>query len=93
MYHVSHYINIHIIIITIFISLDTVLRIMAEALVQKIVGVSIGLFVAAIMLPVAIVTLANVSWYSTNTAVKTMVTILLPVLAVIGIALYFLHND
>ena len=65
---------------------------MAEALVSKVVGVSIGLFVAAIILPVAIVTMANVTWYSTNTAVKTMVTVLLPVLAVIGIAMYFLHT-
>lgn len=90
---VSHYIHLQINIIATYICPDSVFRYMAEALVQKIVGVSIGLFVAAIMLPVAIVTLANVSWYSTNTAVKTMVTILLPVLAVIGIALYFLHND
>ena len=91
--YVTHYIHLHINIIATYICSDILFRIMAEALVQKIVGVSIGLFVAAIMLPVAIVTLANVSWYSTNTAVKTMVTILLPVLAVIGIALYFLHND
>jgi hypothetical protein len=65
---------------------------MAESLVNKVVGVSIGLFVAAIILPVAIVTLANVSWYSTNTAVKTMATVLLPVLAVIGIALYLIPH-
>jgi len=65
---------------------------MPESLVAKIVGISIGLFVAAIILPVAIVTMANTTWYTTNTAVKTMVTVLLPVLAVIGIALYFLKE-
>jgi len=66
---------------------------MPETLVEKVIGISIGLFVTAIILPVSIVTLANTTWYSTNTAVKTMATVLLPVLAVVAIAMYFMHKE
>lgn len=61
-------------------------------LVNKIVAVSIGIFVAAIMLPVALVTLANTSWYTVDPAVVTMVTILLPILGVVAIVMYFLRD-
>lgn len=64
-------------------------------LTEKVVGISIGLFVAAIMLPLALVTMANATWSGSNGSVDpviiTVVTILLPVLGVIGIALTFLY--
>jgi hypothetical protein len=65
---------------------------MENALLQKVIAISIGLFVAAVMLPVALVTLGNATWTGVDPTVVTIVTILLPVLAVIGIALYFLHE-
>jgi len=65
-------------------------------LVNKIIAVSIGLFVAAIILPVALVTLANATWSGSNgsvdPAVIVVVTILLPILGVIGIAMYLLRD-
>jgi len=71
--------------------------VMVSPLVEKVVGISIALFVAAIMLPLALVTMANATWSGNNGSVDpvivTVVTILLPVLGVIGIALYFLYRD
>lgn len=61
-------------------------------ILSKVVGVSIGLFVAAILLPVALNTLANATMTNVDSSVVTIVTILLPVLAVISIAMYFLWN-
>jgi hypothetical protein len=66
-------------------------------LLEKVVAISIGLFVAAIMLPIALVTMANATWTGDNGSVDPtvilIVTVLLPVLGVIGIALYFLKSD
>ena len=61
-------------------------------LVNKVVAVSIGLFVAAILMPLALVTMANTTWYSVDPAVIIVITVLMPILAVIGIALYFLRE-
>jgi len=63
---------------------------MPSDILNKVVGVSIGLFVAAIILPVALQTLASATMTDVDPTVITVVTILLPVLAVIGIAVYFL---
>ncbi len=65
---------------------------MDSELLNKIVAISIGLFVAAIMLPLALIQMANTTWYTVDPAIVTVVTILLPVLGVIAIALYFLRN-
>jgi hypothetical protein len=64
-------------------------------LLEKVVAISIGLFVAAIMLPIALVTMANATWSGSNGNVDPTVVliVLLPVLGVIGIALYFLKSD
>ena len=64
---------------------------METTLMHKVIGISIGLFVAAVMLPMALLTLSNATWGRTNPAVVTIITVLLPVLAVIGIALYFIE--
>lgn len=61
-------------------------------LVNKIVAVSIGLFVAAIMMPVALITMANTTWYGVDPAIVTVMTVLLPVLGAISIALIFLRD-
>jgi hypothetical protein len=70
---------------------------MENSLLHKVVAISIGLFVAAIMLPMALLQLANTTWTATNgdvnPAVVTVITVLLPVLAVIGIAIYFLRSE
>jgi hypothetical protein len=64
------------------------------ALVSKVVGVAIALFVVAIIMPLALNQLANssttVAMPKVNSAVITMLAVLLPVLAVVGIALYFI---
>jgi hypothetical protein len=63
-------------------------------MVSKVVGIGIALFVTAILLPLGLNTLANASMTNVNSNVRTILTVLLPVLAVIGIALYFLaHSD
>jgi hypothetical protein len=64
-----------------------------NALLEKVVAVSIGLFVAAIMLPLALVTMANSNMTGVDATIVTVVTVLLPVLAVIAIALYFIKSD
>ena len=70
---------------------------MVSPLVEKVVGISIGLFVAAIMLPLALSQIAlseaNMTDSGVSPVVITMILILLPVLAVIGIVLYFLYHD
>ncbi len=95
--HLSGYIYLHNYILEVIIYLEDYLGIMVSALVEKVVGISIGIFVAAIILPLALVTMANATWTGTrgsvDPTVKTVATILLPVLAVIGIALYFLYRD
>ena len=65
---------------------------MENGLLGKVVAISIGLFVAAIILPIALVTMANATLTDVDATIVTMVQILLPVLAVIGIALYFLKE-
>lgn len=65
---------------------------MESKLLEKVIAISIGLFVAAIMLPVALFTLGNATWTGVDDSVVIIVTVLLPVLAVIGIALYFLKE-
>lgn len=69
---------------------------MVSALVEKVVGISIALFVAAIMLPLALSQIAlsgtNMTDSGVSPVVIIMVTVLLPVLAIIGIVLYFLYH-
>jgi hypothetical protein len=65
----------------------------AFTIVERIVGISIGLFVAAVMLPLAMTQLGNATWGNTNPAVVTMVTVLVPVIASVGIVLLFLYHE
>ncbi len=59
-------------------------------LVETVILVVIGFFVAAILLPPALTQIYSASTSGWNSAVVTIFQVLLPVLAVIGIALYFL---
>ena len=55
-----------------------------------VVEIGVSLLIAAIILPIALGTLGNATWTNVDPAVKTVATVLLPILAVIGIAmLYF----
>lgn len=61
-------------------------------LVNKVVAIAIGLFVAAVILPVALIQMANTTWYDVDPAVVTIVSVLLPILGVVAIAMYFLRD-
>ena len=61
-------------------------------LLAKIVSISIGLFVAAILLPLSLVTMANANLTGVDATIATVVTVLLPVLAVIAISMSFLSD-
>lgn len=66
----------------------------ANDMTGKIIGIGIALFVTAILLPIGLNALANSSTAmpNVNSSVKTMLIILLPVLAVVGIALLFFRH-
>ncbi len=59
-------------------------------LLNKVIAVSVGLLVLALIFPIALNTLANATMTNVDTTVVTVVTILVPILAAIGMALYFL---
>lgn len=59
-------------------------------LLNKIIAVSVGLLVLALIFPIALETLANATMTGVDATVVTVVTILVPILAAIGMALYFL---
>lgn len=56
----------------------------------KVIAVSVALLVLALIFPIALNTLANATMTNVDPTVVTVVTILVPVLAAIGMALYFL---
>lgn len=62
-------------------------------LLDKVVAISVGLLVAAILMPIALTTLADANTTGVNESVVIILTVLLPVLAVIGIAMYFLRRE
>lgn len=59
---------------------------------QRVITICIALFVAGIILPVALGTLANATWTNVDPAVKTVCTVLLPILAVISIVYVFIKR-
>lgn len=60
--------------------------------VQKVVSIVIALFVAGVLLPIALTELAGGNYTGVNPAVKTVVVVLLPILAVISIVYIFLKK-
>jgi drug/metabolite transporter (DMT)-like permease len=65
---------------------------MIMEILNKIIAVSVGLLVLALLFPIALNTLANATMTNVDPTVVTVVTILVPVLAAIGVALYFLPS-
>ena len=62
-------------------------------LLNGIIGAGVGLLVAAIILPIALNTMANATMTNVDATVIVVVTVLMPILAAIGIALRFLPED
>jgi hypothetical protein len=61
--------------------------------VNKVVGISVGLLVAALLMPVALDAISNSTLTNVDPAVVTVFQVLLPVLAVIGIAIYMIRAE
>jgi len=62
-------------------------------LLNGIIGAGVGLLVAAIILPIALNTMANATMTNVDATVIVVVTVLMPILAAVGIALRFLPED
>jgi len=63
-----------------------------KAEVSKVITIIIALFVAGVLLPVALTELATGNYTGVNPAVKTIATVLLPILAIIAIVYVFLKK-
>lgn len=59
---------------------------------NKVIETSVGLLIAALLLPTALFTMANATFTGVDPTVKIVVQVLLPILAVLGIAMYFWHE-
>jgi len=57
---------------------------------SKVIGIAVALLLVAVLVPVALTTLAGANVTGVDDTVVTVLTILLPILAVIGIAMYFI---
>lgn len=64
-----------------------------EGMTGKIVGIAIGLFVAAVIMPAALVAIANATLTGVDSSVVTIFQILLPIIAVIGLIMLFLRSN
>lgn len=62
-------------------------------MVDKIIGIAIALLIVAIVFPIALDELAGMDTSLWEPAVATLMTVLLPVLAVIGIILHITRRD
>lgn len=63
-----------------------------EGMTGKIVGIAIGLFVAAVIMPAALVAIANATLTGVDASVVTIFQILLPIIAIIGLVMLFLRS-
>lgn len=61
-----------------------------DNLMSKVIGIAVALLLVAVLVPVALTTLAGANVTGVDDTVVTVLTILLPILAVIGIAMYFI---
>jgi len=64
-----------------------------EGMTGKIVGIAIGLFVAAVIMPAALVAIANATLTGVDASVVTIFQILLPIIAVVGLIMLFLRRN
>lgn len=58
-----------------------------ESLMSKIIAIAVGLLMVAVLVPIALTTLASANVTGVDPVVVTVLTVLLPILAIIGIAL------
>jgi type IV secretory pathway TrbL component len=63
---------------------------MGEEITNKAIGIGVSLLVIAIIIPLALRTLAEANVTGVDPTVITIMTVLLPILAIIGLALYFI---
>ena len=56
----------------------------------KIIAIAVALLLVAVLVPVALTTLAGANVTGVDPVVVTVLTILVPILGMIGIALYFI---
>lgn len=61
-----------------------------DNLMSKVIGIAVALLLVAVLVPVALTTLAGANVTGVDDTVVTVLTILLPIMAVIGIAMYFI---
>jgi H+/gluconate symporter-like permease len=61
-----------------------------NGIIKFVVAIAIGLFVAAVIVPPALQQIATSNMTGVSTSVTTIFTILLPILAVVAIAIAFL---
>lgn len=57
---------------------------------SKVIGIAVALLLVAVLVPVALTTLAGANVTGVDDTVVTVLTILLPIMGVIGIAMYFI---
>ena len=62
-------------------------------LLNGVIGAGVGLLVAAIILPIALTTMADANMTGVDATVSIVVTILMPILCAVGVALRFLPDD
>lgn len=63
-----------------------------RAEISRVISIVLALFVAGVLLPTALVAIAGGNYTGVDPAVQTIATILLPVLAVIAIAMIFIKT-
>jgi type IV secretory pathway TrbL component len=64
---------------------------MAEgSILSKIIEIAVGLLLVAVLIPIGLTTLAGATLTNVDPTVVVVLTVLLPILAIIGIALYFI---
>lgn len=61
-----------------------------DNLMSKVIGIAVALLLVAVLVPVALTTLAGANVTGVDDTVVIVLTILLPIMAVIGIAMYFI---
>lgn len=59
---------------------------------NSVIGIVIALFIAAILLPPALLSIADANLTGVDTNVQTIFTVLLPILAVIAVALVLMRK-
>jgi hypothetical protein len=62
-------------------------------LLNGVIGAGVGLLVAAIILPIALTTMADANMTGVDATVTIVVTILMPILCAVGVSLRFLPDD